>query len=73
MAVWWAKYQGDNEAEAKGTDEEPLSHGVMVLQWRRVVVVITTTHFHSTKSELSFWAGSNPGCSVSEIRDGQDL
>ena len=25
MAVWWAKYQVGDEAEARGTDEQPLS------------------------------------------------
>ena len=28
---------------------------------------------HSTKPELRFCTGSNPACSVSEIRDGEDL
>ena len=37
------------------------------------VVVITTAHLHSTKPEIRFCAGSNPTCSVSEIRDGEDL
>ena len=37
------------------------------------VVVITTVHFHSTKPELRFRAGSNPARSVSEIHDGEDL
>ena len=40
---------------------------------RRGVVVITTARLHSTKPELRFCAGSNPGVSVSEIRDGEDL
>ena len=39
----------------------------------RVVVVITTAQFHSTKSELWFCAGSDPAHDVSEIRDGEDL
>ena len=34
---------------------------------------VTTAHFHSTKPELRFYAGSNPVCGVSEIRDGEDL
>ena len=37
------------------------------------VVVITTAQLHSTKSELSFCAGSNLAFSMSEIRDGEDL
>ena len=40
---------------------------------RRGVVVTTTAQLHSTKPELRFCAGSNPACSVSEIRDGEDL
>ena len=42
-------------------------------KWRRGVVVITNAWLHSTKPELRFCAGSNPVCSVSEIRDGEDL
>ena len=37
------------------------------------VVVITTAQLHSSKLELSFCAGSNPACGMSEIRDGEDL
>ena len=37
------------------------------------VVVITTAQLHPTKPELSFCAGSNPACSMSEIWDGEDL
>ena len=37
------------------------------------VVVITTVQLHSTKSEFRLCAGSNPACSVSEIRDDEDL
>ena len=44
-----------------------------MLLWHRGVVVITTAHFHSTKPELRFCAGSNPACGMSEIRDGEDL
>ena len=43
------------------------------LLWRRGVVVITTAQLHSTKPELRFCTGSNPACSVLEIRDGEDL
>ena len=32
-----------------------------------------TAQVHSTKPELRFCAGSNPACSVLEIRDGEDL
>ena len=39
----------------------------------RGVVVITTAQLHSIKPELRFFAGSNPACGVSEIRDGEDL
>ena len=42
-------------------------------QWRRGVVVMTTTQLHSTKPELRFCADSNPARGVSEIRDGEDL
>ena len=41
--------------------------------WRSDVVVITTAQFHSTKSELRFWAGSNPARSMSDIWDGVNL
>ena len=41
--------------------------------WRRGIVVITTTQLHSTKPELSFCAGPNPACGMSEILDGEDL
>ena len=41
--------------------------------WRRGVVVINTAQLHSTKPELGFFAGSNPACGVSEIRDGENL
>ena len=36
-------------------------------------VVITTAQLHSTKPELRFCTGSNPGGGVSEIRDDKDL
>ena len=39
----------------------------------RGVVVITAAQLHSTKPELTFCAGSDPACSMSEIRDGEDL
>ena len=32
MAVWWAKYQGGDEAEARGTDEQPLSDKAPLIQ-----------------------------------------
>ena len=35
-------------------------------------VVITTAQLHSFKPEPRFCGGSNPACSVSEIRDGED-
>ena len=41
--------------------------------WCRGEVVITTAQLHSTESELKFCASSNPACSVSEIRDGENL
>ena len=41
--------------------------------WRRGAVVISTAQLHSTKLELRFCVCSNPGCSVWEIRDGEDL
>ena len=37
------------------------------------VVVITTAQLHLTNPELSFYAGSNPACGMSEIRSGEDL
>ena len=37
------------------------------------VLVITTAQLHSTKSELRFCTGSNPACSMSKIRNGEDL
>ena len=40
-----------------------------VHMWRRGAVAITTDQLHSTNFELRFCAGSNPACSVSEIRD----
>ena len=36
-------------------------------------MVITTTQFDLTKSELRFCTGSNPAHGMSEIRDGEDL
>ena len=41
--------------------------------WRRGVVVITTSHLHSTKPELRLCAGSDPARGVLEIHDGEDL
>ena len=41
--------------------------------WRRGVVVITTAQLHSTNPELRFFAGSNPACSVSQIRNRDDI
>ena len=41
--------------------------------WFHGVVDITTAQLHSTKSELRFWAGSNPTGGMSEIRDCKDL
>ena len=35
--------------------------------------VVVTAQLHSTKPELRFWTGSNPACSVLEIRNGDDL
>ena len=37
------------------------------------VVVIAAAPLHSAKSELRFWAGSNPACGMPQIRDGEDL
>ena len=37
------------------------------------LVVITTAQLHLTNPELSFCAGSNPACGMSEIRNGEDL
>ena len=36
-------------------------------------MVITTAQLHSTRPELTLCAGSSPTCSMSEIRDGEDL
>ena len=41
--------------------------------WHCGVVDIATAQFHSTKPELRFCVGCNPACSISEIRDCQDL
>ena len=46
---------------------------VYVVMWWRGVVVITTAQLHPTQPELRFCAGSNPVCSLSEIRNGEDL
>ena len=40
---------------------------------RRSLVVITNAQLHSTRLELMFCAGSNPGRSVLVFRDGEDL
>ena len=45
----------------------------MLYLWRLGVIVITTAKLHSTKSELTLCAGSNPARDVSEIRDAEDL
>ena len=39
----------------------------------RGVVVIAAAQLHSTKPERRFCTGSNTACSMSEIRDGEDL
>ena len=41
--------------------------------WRRDVVVIATTQYHSTKPKLRFCAGSNPSRRVSEICHGENF
>ena len=41
--------------------------------WCHGVVVITTAQLHLTKPELTFCAGSNPACDVSEIHNGENL
>ena len=41
--------------------------------WYHDLMVITTVQLHSTKPKLSFCAGSNSACGVSEIHDGDDL
>ena len=41
--------------------------------WHHGGVVITTAQLHSAKSELRFCAGSNPGCNVLDIHNGEDL
>ena len=41
--------------------------------WHCGVVDIATAQFHSTKPELRFCVGCNPACSMSEIRDCEDL
>ena len=45
----------------------------MRILWLPRVVVITTAERYSTKAEFRFCAGSNPGRSMLEIRDGEDL
>ena len=37
------------------------------------IVVITTAQLHSTKPELRFCTGSSPACSMSDIKDSEDL
>ena len=46
---------------------------MLIVLWRRGVVVITTAQLYSTKPVLRFCAGSNPARGVLEIRDGEDL
>ena len=41
--------------------------------WRSGVMVITTAQLHSTKPELRFCAGSNPGRGELDIRHSEDL
>ena len=41
--------------------------------WCRGVVVIATAQLHSTKSELRFFAVSNPPRGLPDIRDGEGL
>ena len=45
----------------------------MSCKWHHGVMVTTIAQLHSTMSELSVCAGSNPAHAVSEIRDGEDL
>ena len=49
------------------------NRGMHFHEWRRGVVVITTTQLQTSKPELRFCAGSNPIRGVSEICDGEDL
>ena len=44
--------------------------GLLVAPW---CSDYTTVQLHSTKSELRFFAGSNPAHSVLEIHDSEDL
>ena len=46
---------------------------INVFRGYRRVVVVTAAKRHSTKPELRFCAGSNPACSLLEIRDSEDL
>ena len=41
--------------------------------WCRGLLAISTVKLHWNKPELRFCAGSNHACSVSEIRDGEDI
>ena len=44
---------------------------ICFLYTKPLQLVITTAQLHSTRPELRFCAGSNPGRGVSEIRDGK--
>ena len=41
--------------------------------WHHGVLVIATTQLNSTKPKPSFCEGSNSACSMSKIRNGEDL
>lgn len=41
-----------------------------MMKWHYGVAVITTEQLHSIKSELMFYADSNPARAVSDVYDG---
>ena len=43
------------------------------MQISNSLLIITTAQLNSTKSELKFYAGSNPDRGVSEVCDGGNL
>ena len=49
------------------------SFDIFVYCWRCGIVVISSAQFHSMKPKFRFSVGSNPGRSMSEIRDDENL
>ena len=53
-------------------DKSYILNLILKFLWYCGVVVITTAQLHSTKPELKSCIGSNPACSMSEIRNGDN-